>query len=263
MPEIIGRETAYVGDGIRLIWLLSPAEADLFSSAYHRDIGFRARSNYFVLDNEAVDASRRLGTVCVKVFWRSGGNFQSRVITLDDLTYPPGGLPFYVDQRTRELLEASEARRLIAANAILESRTKGGFVHLPVLPGIDGSPAQEDVMLIGVGLTVLSEAQGAFTNYVYKTPNLASVLNSYLHSEGGSARAAVIADLIGRLGLNGTLAASTKEKLSKALQTPQVSHDDKGWTVLKWYLMELFDQPFRSEALEGGMLPAWATQSSA
>ncbi|WP_245508923.1 DUF6035 family protein [Bradyrhizobium nanningense] len=93
IPIIVQREDFYEGASIRLLWLTwnfePPTSGRLLSS--FEDIFYSHDKNLFSMDDETISLSREKREVVLRAFWMDGDEWRSKLVTLFDLSWIPGG----------------------------------------------------------------------------------------------------------------------------------------------------------------------------
>lgn len=99
IPIIVQREDFYDELTYRLLWLtwnFQPplTEGRLLSS--FEDIFYSHNKNLFSMDDETVSLSRQIGEVILRVFWKGGDGWLSRLVKLSELNWLSSGRAFAV-----------------------------------------------------------------------------------------------------------------------------------------------------------------------
>jgi hypothetical protein len=95
---IVGREMFYEQRDFSLMWItwrFDPNERMCLRAGFE-DIFYSHNKNIFSIDPETIQLSRDQRCFFFRVFWRDGGDWNSKVCSLRDLTWPDAGLPFVV-----------------------------------------------------------------------------------------------------------------------------------------------------------------------
>lgn len=281
--EVSARCLHYEREGVGLIWVLFGLDLqndDLPQS--FRDVVLRHRGNAFLLDDEAVSASRERCTLILKCYLRGAdGRFEAgRLVSLDDLTFPTKGPPYLEDRITPSLLARGEAARTpwrLAlrgrsadfAHADLRNPTfLAANEHLcSLVPALRQWEAENDqgqwmiANLIAVVFSALSHANGTFRNYASRQANVHALLNSKLPSENLLPFALIMREILQRCGANDLLLGSVGQHLERALSLGDgnfVLDYEAPWAAIAVLLPELFDPLLRFELETLAALPAWA-----
>ncbi|WP_448044368.1 competence protein CoiA family protein [Bradyrhizobium liaoningense] len=283
--EVSARSIHYQREGIPLIWVLygiDPGGVDVPQS--FRDVIRRHRGNAFVLDKEAINASRAEKTIVLKCFLRNvDGSFDGPVLTrIDQLTFPKRGLPYLEDRITSHLREQIDAVRRPWFKT-LEPLREGWdwraldmpevlatLDHLrkefPKLSHWETGKRDEDftiLRLVAVAFSILSTANGHERNYATRHPNVRALLNTLLHIPSGIQRYALLVELLlQHTALCGLLDGTVGQhiKRAKAQMEGNLSlSDDPEWAIMRHLVPEVFDPLVREELIYLQALPAWAT----
>jgi hypothetical protein len=281
--EVSARCLHYEREGVGLIWVLFGLDLqkdDLPQS--FRDVVLRHRGNAFLLDDEAVAASRERRTLVLKCYLRGpDGSFEmGRLVCLDDLTFPKSGLPYLEDRITPGLLARGESARTPWRIA-LRGRS-ADFAHsdlrdpaflaanedlcrrVPALRQWEAENFQGQWMvanLIAVVFSALSYANGTFRNYASRQANVQALLNSKLPSENLLPFALIMQDILQRCGANDLISGSVGQHLERALALGDgnfVLDYEAPWAAMAALLPELFDPLLRFELETLDTLPTWA-----
>lgn len=98
LPIIVGREKFYQKNGHSLIWVtwnFNPEARNQQLSSIS-DILYSHNNNLFSLDNEVIHESITKRVFMLRSFWKHGTGWESKTVTLSELTWPSSGLPFAV-----------------------------------------------------------------------------------------------------------------------------------------------------------------------
>ena len=105
VPTLSARTTFYREKEIHLIWVLWDFDPHNIRRVSIRDTYVPNRRNAFSVDHESLEESERRRTLLLRVFWLQPRTedativeeWQSKLVTLDELQYPDDFSPFYVD----------------------------------------------------------------------------------------------------------------------------------------------------------------------
>ncbi|WP_151720222.1 competence protein CoiA family protein [Gemmobacter serpentinus] len=256
-PEVIGRSDFYAKEGVNLIWLLPWYSFEQVQRAYASDIAQEARGNFFVLDQEAERESRVRGTLVIWAAWIGERSFERKLVSLDDLTYPKGGHPFFVDAVTPAIFRTAERRRQQISLDLLE--TKDDIVpKRKVIFDLDEQPDEEGSRLIRSAISIWSAAKGEYINYSGHSDKLTGQIDAYLNSNDGRRRAVIINQMLVSTQARPCIKRSVWEKIERADLHDQLDDSDRWVAYVHSLFPEVFRVDLRSEALVAGSLPTWA-----
>lgn len=181
LPIIDSREHFYEQEGFHLLWLtwkFEPVPRRLMLTSF-KDIFYSHNKNLFSLDDEVLAQARSEGRFLIRAYWENGRDWESRVFSLDELSWPASGLPYavtawHVDflRRWRGAIEdgrmPSESRRALLTELIgylgLSESTWRNFDDLQMAPLIN---------------LLLSFSEGRPIGS--KQSNLVEMLNTFFH----------------------------------------------------------------------------------
>ena len=279
MPEIAGRHADYARDGVRLIWVVPEFDPTQPLPRHVRDICGYHRGNIFVLDDAAFAAARDRGTVALTVYVRTAdGRFEPpQTITLDDLTLPEGGCPYFKDGETGPLRTEFEARRApwVAyfeglhdrRDALLEDtpERRALIVGFRVGHATDNGQRCSDDVLVDIAavlFAVFAAARGAPRVYVTGLANYKSLLNTLLGHRPHLRRCATLFErLIAQSPLRSALSGPLGRHLDDAKTRPgesQADYNDDETALFRYLVPEIFDSIVRRLLVDRGMTPIWA-----
>jgi hypothetical protein len=286
--EVSARSIHYQREGIPLIWVLygiDPGGADVPQS--FRDVIRRHRGNAFVLDKQAIEASRAEKTIVLKCFLKNGdGSFNAPVLTrIDRLTFPERGLPYFEDRITGPIREQiNDVRK--PWFKILDPLREGWDWRVLEMPGVietldnlrtmfptlshwESSKRDEDftiLRLVAVAFSILSTANGHERNYATRHPNVRALLNTLLHIPSGIQRYALLVEmLLQRTVLCDLLRGTVGQHIERAKAQMEGNlslSDDPEWAIMRLLVPEVFDPLVREELIYLRALPAWASPAT-
>lgn len=283
--EISARCLHYQREGVPLIWVLynvDPKIDDIPQSFI--DVIRRHRGNAFLLDKEAVDASKEQRTLLLKCYLKKDdGGFEEGVLTrIDKLTFPNGGLPYLEDRLTANLQQQVNAVRKPWFK-LLEPLSDGwdwqlvdkaeivaAFEELRQAYGSlsiwENNIREENfalLRLIAVVFSVVSTANRRERNYATRHPNIRAMLNTLLHIPDGIQRyALLIEELLNKTCLDILLEGTVGDHIQRAKKTEEGNlclDNETEWAVIGNLVPEVFNSLVRQELIYLGALPAWAT----
>lgn len=97
LPIIVGREMFYADNGHYIIWITWNFEEVPFSQIRQafKDIFYSHNKNLFSIDGDTIEKSRLAGKFLLRALWLHENRWQTKIISLDELTWPLSGLPYY------------------------------------------------------------------------------------------------------------------------------------------------------------------------
>lgn len=286
--EISGRCLHYEREGVNLIWVLygiDPARDDIPQS--FRDVIRRHRGNAFVIDHEAIQASREQQTVVVKCYLKGRDDTFDAVtlVRIDALKFPQSGLPYYEDRITSNLKAEIDERRgpwfralepysnnwdwtIVRDPAIRQALTSlyARFEQPSSLCGDEGEETAV-IRLIAVVFTVVSAANGRFRNYATRHDNIRAMLNTLLNGVEDVQRYALLLEhLLVNCNQHALLQGTVGQHLERAKKVTEGNlclEGEPEWKVLAYLVPEIFDRITRAELIYLDALAAWAVNSGA
>ncbi len=286
--EISARCTHYEREHAALIWVLfgfDPQQAEIPPS--FTDVIRRHRGNAFILDREAVTASREQHTIVLKTYLQnaSGGFDPPQLVRLDALTFPKGGLPYLDDRISKALLDriARHRRKCFAFLKTIRGVSHGverdsteRRTLLEELRAIEhpftyweASPLDADnaiLRLIACVFSVIAAANGKPRIYGTSHLNITGMLNTWLHTRDDIQRSALILErLLTHTPLANLLEGTVGEHIARAkaiMDGNLVLEQEPEWEIVGYLVPEIFDPRIREQLRYLGSLPKWA-QSAA
>jgi hypothetical protein len=283
--EISSRCMHYEREGVALLWVfygVDPVIDDLPQS--FRDVIRRHRGNAFILDCEAIEASRREKTLVLKCYLkRTEDAYESPIlIRIDELIFPTRGLPYFRDCIVEPLLNEIDDRRSLWFRALTNFPDAWHVSELQsseldealsslgkFFPDLPLKPSKEKlaiVRLIALVFSMLSTANGKPRNYVTKDPNVRAMLNGQLNMRAEVRKYALvleqvaarskIADYVGKSVADHIRRAKTE--LGKSL----CKIGEPEWKLIAYLVPEILDPIVREELRYFDALPAWAKSGS-
>lgn len=282
--EISARCGHYDREGMPLIWVLYGVDLDAEDIPQSfRDVLSRHRMNAFLLDQAAIDASRAQETLVLSCrLAKAGGGFEpARQVRLDALTFPSGGLPFVEDRLTPGLVAAGRQLRKPWFEALKthDPARSGPYIDLrpaawdrafasvdAAAPSLapwlraDRTHRAQFAALVAVAFSVVTHAQGQFTNYATAQENVVAMLNSRLTSVVVGPYAFLLRAIIKLSSASDLLNGSVGRHIQKALDMFDGNHcleHEPEWEAMAVLLPEIFDQRLRAELAAIGASPSW------
>lgn len=260
--EVSQRCIHYDREGIPLLWVLSSFDPERVPQAVS-DVVHRHRGNAFVLDQQAINASRDQRTLVLTCYMSDGAGYDAPVLVrFDALTFPESCLPFLEDRLVGPLLERIKSKRFPYFRAL---RAWGD--RLSDLPLADLEPFAERKRvdrLVAAAFSIIAEAAGKPENFASGHPNIRAMLNTFQNSGSLAPYARLLTALIENTSQRGLLKGSVGEHLRRAIKghrlghIEQVSEASPEWRLLRELLPEALDPFTRQRLVEAGALPAWA-----
>lgn len=285
--EISARCTHYEREGVALIWVLYGFEPDIGIPQSFVDVVRRHRGNAFVIDQEAISASNERKTIVLKCYLQDdlGGFGTSRLVTLDDLTFPPDRLPYLEDRITKALLAKISAKRrpyLAFFEAIkdvehwIEKDNPQRRTLIATLRALTpdlsiwASTVEDEenavLRLLAAIFSIVSTANGKPRNYATMHPNVSAMLNTWLNAREDFQRyAAIIEFLLRRTPLESLLKGTVGKHIDRAKQRLDGNLCIVGepeWLILRDLMPEIFDSGIRAQLRYLSSLPTWALSAT-
>lgn len=286
--EISARCTHYEREGVPLLWVLYGFDPELQGVPQSFiDIIRRHRGNAFVIDQEAITASVERKTIVLKCYLQNSGEgfSASKLVTIDELTFPKIGLPYLDDRITKEILAKIDAARrpcfafLGGINGLprwIEKNSperKALFTSLrsitPNLSIWESTAEQEEeviLRLISAIFSIIATANGKPKNYATQHPNIVAMLNTWLQTRHDIPRYALIFEfLLKRTPLAHLLNQSVGQHIQRAKQKMEGNlclDGEAEWIITRHLVPEVFNSVIRSELHYLSSLPAWAQVES-
>lgn len=286
--EISDRCLHYEREGVPLIWVLLGAElrgGELPQS--FRDLILRHRGNAFALDQKAVEASIKRRRLHLSCFYRDpDGKFDDgRLVSVEDLTFPETGCPYFEDKITPDLLSHGENMRRPWKLALRSrsdafdhadlndkafiSANEGLCQKIPDLLHWQNTTIQGRWLFchfMAVLFSMLSAAAGQFRNYATRQDNVQAMLNSKLSNNDIIPFAQIIHSVIYRTALSHVVDGSVGAHLCRALSKGEgnfILEQEGVWDAVHSLLPEIFDPALRLQLQTLGTLPDWAKSDRA
>jgi hypothetical protein len=283
--EVSARCTHYGREAMPLVWVLYGVDLDATDIPQSfRDVMSRHRMNAFLLDAEAVAASKAEATLVLSCrLARPDGGFEpARLVRLDALTFPSAGLPYLEDRLTPVLLKpvdvlrrpwfnALNARDLQVEGAYVDLRQPGWVPAFTTLSravptfgawvGYEPSARTTFAGLVAIAFSIVTHARGHFRNYATAQDNIAAMLNSRLSSGAMGPYAYLLRAILRLSAAAPLLEGSVAKHIGRAID----KHDgnlcleqEPEWEAMAALLPELFDDRLRGELSAIGATPNWA-----
>lgn len=287
--EISARSTHYEREGVALIWVLYGVDprVDALPQSF-ADVVRRHRGNAFLLDQEAITASRERRTLVLQCYLQnaSGGFDAPRLAAIDELQFPADCSPFLEDRVSTALLTAAKSRRRVCFNYLKAIETDTLTYALtgqqqaralieelrsvsPHLSQWEEDAASEEhaiLRLIAVVFSMIEHANNNRKNYATKHPTVAAMLNTWLNGRADVQRYALIIEhVIQTTPLATSLQSSVAQHLARAKEEMDGNlclPGESEWIVMRYLLPELFDPVMREELRYFGALPRWANPAT-
>lgn len=254
--DVAARSYYYEKESARLIWLLPTASNELINRWSARDMAHVGRGTHFHMDSSSIEASRLRGTLMLWATARAGEGLTNALVSLDDLLWTNDGHPFVFDRTSEDIFQAAERRRSLLGPHLL--LTKKDW-PLPRYPGEDITPDPDTDRLLRAVFSIWAEAKGYWKNYLSESINLPGMINPYLSSFDGRARAKIVEMALTKTKARAKMRPTIENKLREASASPQVGVEDIGAGFVIGLFPEIFRDDLREPALISGLLPDWAS----
>lgn len=251
--EISQRCKHYEREGIPLLWVLFGIDPTGRVQQSFNDVIRRHRGNAFVLDQAAIEESKREKTLVLTCLLRNGESFTApKLVRFDTLTIPRSKIPYYEDRITTPLLsKIKEARR--PWFEALENWDRNAL-----LCGLE-RPAS---LLVAAAFSIVATANGKERNYASLHPNIRGMLNTYLHGEIFSPYSDLLTRLIKNTAVFELLDGKVGEHLKRHAGKEQLHEDSSEIRLLKELLPEALNPIIRNELRYLDALPKWAERET-
>jgi hypothetical protein len=263
--EVSQRCVHYDREGIPLMWVLSSFDTERVPQAVS-DVVHRHRGNAFVLDQQAVNASREQRTLVLTCYMSNGQGYDAPVlIRFDELNFPQSLLPYLEDRLVGPLLEQINSKRLPYFRALRAWGDKMGSLHLTELEKF--SERQRIDRLVAAAFSIVAEAAGKPENFASDHPNIRGMLNTFQNSGSLAPYAALLTTLIENTSQHTLLNGKVGEHLQRSInghrlgQVEQVDEHSAEWKLLRSLLPEALDPFIRQRLISAEKLPDWAQNS--
>lgn len=261
--EVSQRCIHYDREGIPLLWVLSSFNPDHVAQAVS-DVVHRHRGNAFVLDQQAVTASREQRSLVLTCYLSNGVGYDVPVLVrFDSLTFPGSECPFLEDRLAGPLLEQIKSKRLPYFRAL---RAWGDRMnHLPLAELEQFVERQRIDRLLAAAFSIVAEAAGKPENYASDHPNIRAMLNTFQNSGSLAPFARLLTTLIENTSQRDLLKGKVGEHLQRSITShrlgdvEQVDEQSPEWRLLRDLLPEALDPFVRQRLIDAGALPAWAS----
>lgn len=250
--EISARCKHYEREGVPLLWILFGIDTARTLPQSFRDVIRRHRGNAFVLDAEAVAASRVQKTLVVSCYATNGDALEGpKLVRFDELTIPRSKLPFWEDRLVAPRLKDIESRRRPWF------RDLAGWDHFKPLNTLDRTQS----LLVAAAFSIVATANGNERNYASNHPNIRAMLNTHLHFGTFAPYADLLTRLIENTAISDLLETKVGDHLRRHRNQVQADLESPEWCLLRHLLPEALDPVLREELLYLDALPDWARPS--
>jgi hypothetical protein len=252
--EISARCKHYEREGIPLLCILFGIDTARTVPQSFRDVIRRHRGNAFVLDPEALKASREQETLVLSCYLTDGDGFDGpRLVRFDELTVPRSKLPYHEDRLVAPRLRDIEQRRLPWFRAL------NAWERHQSLCSLD----REVSVLVAAAFSIVAAANGRERNYLKTRQNLIAMLNSQLDEGPNRDRGVISRDarLLTQLIENSAQSELLDSKVGEHLRRAtaiQADESSSEWQLLRHLLPEALDPVLREELAYLAALPNWA-----
>ena len=260
--EVSQRCIHYDREGIPLLWVLSSFDHNHVPQAVS-DVVYRHRGNAFVMDQQAVNASREQRTLVLSCHMSNGHGYDAPVLTrFDTLNFAGTQCPFFEDRLAGPLLAQINEKRLPYFRALRSWGNRMGHLRLPDLEPF--AERQRIDRLVAAAFSIVAEAAGKPENFASDHPNIRGMLNTFQNSGSLAPYARLLTVLIENTALPDLLEGSVGKHLQRSIEghrigpVEQVDELSPEWKLLRELLPEALDPFIRRRLFDAGMLPAWA-----
>lgn len=263
--ELSQRCIHYNREGIPLLWLLSSFEQDRIPQAVS-DVVHRHRGNAFVLDQQAISASREQNTLVLKCYLSNGDGYDPPVLTrFDALNFPDSQCPFLEDRLIVPLLEQIKQRRMPYFHAL---RSWGDRIdNLPVAE-LGSFPERKRIdRLVAAAFSIVAEAAGKPQNFASDHKTIKAMMNTFQNSGSLAPYALLLTKLIENTSARSLLRTKVGDHLRRSIEGHRKGHIQQArerspeWVLLRELLPEALDPFTRQRLIDGNALPSWAKAS--
>lgn len=257
--EIQKRTDFYIKSGVFLIWVLPTSDQSAPGRAYISDIANLAKGNIFYFDRNAREATASQKRLHIGVMWRNADQtISKKIIPIDDLNFPTGHLPYYVNTSGKEIFDlAEEHRDYVLSNYILRD-DRDELMSVEIFPVGDLRDKHKNDRFIKAVFSIWSYAEGYNKNYLNLQPNLKSALDSYLNSWDGKEHAAFIKKMLERTQAKHYVSDAVWKKLAHPDANPEINLLDPFVSYVYAMFPEVFRDEHRHLSKNDSILPAWA-----
>ena len=261
--EVSQRCIHYDREGIPLLWVFSSFDPERVPQAVS-DVIHRHRGNAFVLDQNAITASREQRTLVLTCYLSNGVAYDAPVLVrFDTLTFPGSRCPFLEDRLAGPLLEQIKSKRLPYFRAL---RAWGDRMNnLPLTELEQFAERQRIDRLVAAAFSIVAEAAGKPENYASDHPNIRAMLNTFQNSGSLAPFARLLTTLIENTSQRDLLKGKVGEHLERSITSHRLGHVEQvgeqspEWRLLRDLLPEALDPFVRQRLIDAGALPAWAS----
>lgn len=250
-PEVVGRSDFYLREGMHLVWIIARLDFEVAKRAFAEDIAYEGQGTAFCLDDEASARSEERQTLVLRALWRQDGEVRDKLVTLDELTYPARGHPFFVDTVSKGILDSAQRERERVL-AVLKS-TKGKFGDLPPLQESAPAPDYYAKRFLCVVFSTWLHARGEFENLLNNQQNITGLLDAYLNSNDGKPYADFLDTFLRRTLAGRDARKAVWQKIELARHNPQRGSEDQ-WHS---FATGLFPEVFREDLRARTTPPEW------
>lgn len=263
--EIADRSYHYDREKIPLIWVLyglNIEHQELPQSFV--DVIREHRENAFVIDAESCQASRERQTLVLKCYERHETGFSpGRLVTIDDLTFPENGLPYFSDQITPPTLRLCQQRR---KEVFLQMKDKP-LLHMLdneqealftlIAPEMRSNHKLQQLKLLAVVFAIVSHSAGKKLAFYGKETNLSWTINQFYNDETNHHLAFLIDRALRITGQIDAITTKCKAKHTSVLKENIMADDNSEYLMLKYFIPEIYDAIIFNFLKSYGAFPSW------
>jgi len=263
--EIVNRSFHYDSEKIPLIWVLYGVDFENNSMPQSFiDVIREHRENAFVIDAESCEASRLQQTLVLKCYERENEGFSAgKLISIDELTFPSKGLPYYSDRITPQTLQVCQERRKQILKRMMEQPVTGlleeEMFHLSwMIPHhMRSDSLLGQLKLLAVVFGAISHATGKPRGFYGKQANLSWTLNQFYNDEAHWPFSHLIDRALIATNQRSKLTAKAQERHVRALTEQGLGDESPEAKMLKHFVAEVFDPVIHNFLSVYGALPSW------
>jgi hypothetical protein len=250
--EISARCKHYEREGIPILWILFGIETAVDLPQSFVDVIRRHRGNAFVLDPEAVAASREQKTLVLSCYLRNdgGGLDPPARVRFDKLTIPRSKLLYHEDRIVKPRRDEIDQLRYPWFAAL--KHWKDRFKPLRELN------RPQSLLLAAAFSIAATAANGTVVNYASEQNSVSALLNTYLHNGEFARYTNLLTQLIENTAIGDSIKSTVWEHMRRHRDDNQAGEDSEEWRLLRQLLPEALNPILREELVYLDALPAWA-----
>lgn len=244
LPIIDSREHFYQREGFNLIWLtwkFEPTPRPLMRQALV-DIFYSHNKNLFSFDEEVLDRARAEARFLLRAWWEEGCDWESRIVSIDELSWLPSGLPYAAAPWHSDFLTRWEAS-MVDGRMPSDARRELLTEIASKLSLADDIWRTLDDLHIGPLISLLLSLKQA-RPIGTKQANIVEMLNTFFHLHERWPYQRLV-ERIARVSGHGLALAkpSVAAKLKTASRTPQAGQSSVAGRIALALFPDLLQQP--------------------